>query len=101
MSRKDWLRNSVAAMKVRLMHSCHDMTRLTSLAHDEKLPRFTRWKMRLHCMACLWCRRYRDQLSLLRRALRHLPGAGDVGAAGVLSDEFRTRLKQAVRESTN
>ena len=76
-----------------LAFSCHDMSRLTSQALDTRLPRLTRFRMRVHWLICQWCRRYRDQLALLRRAVSRL--GSDAPATGpALPPETRERIRK-------
>lgn len=94
MQRKYWLRKSVAALNARLMFSCHDMTRFASLAMDDALPPSKRWKMRLHYLLCVWCRRYRNQLRLLRSAMLRSSEASERDAAPPMPTEAKARLKR-------
>ena len=76
-----------------LAFSCHDMSRLSSQAMDTSLPRMTRFRMRVHYLICAWCRRYRAQLALLRRAVSRL--GNDAPEAGpTLPPEVRERIKK-------
>lgn len=80
------------------MFSCHEMARLVSLSHERELPAVTRWKMSLHYLICVWCRRYRDQMRVLRGALRRLGRRTDTsGPADSLPAESRARIKQSLR----
>jgi len=94
MQRKNWFRTSVAALNARLMYSCHDMTRFASLAQDGALPPGKRWKMRLHYLLCVWCRRYRRQLSFLRRAMRRSSEMIEQDTARPMPAEAKARLKR-------
>ena len=76
-----------------LAFSCHDMSRLSSQVLDTRLPLRTRFRMRVHYLICAWCRRYRAQLALLRRAVSRLGGdAPDSGP--VLPPDARERIKK-------
>ncbi len=76
---------------------CHDMTRLISQERDGPLPWRVRVQMWFHYRICLWCRRYRDQVEFLGKALGkcHEHPQGEELA---LRDEARNRLKKALRE---
>lgn len=76
-----------------LAFSCHDMSRLSSRAMDTRLPRMTRFRMRVHYLICAWCRRYRAQLALLRRAVSRL--GNDAPESGpALPSEARERIRK-------
>lgn len=76
-----------------LAFSCHDMSRLSSQALDARLPRLTRFRMRVHWLICKWCRRYREQLALIRRACSNL-GADAPDAGPSLPPEARERIRK-------
>ena len=87
------LKSAVNRFLAVLAFSCHDMSRLSSQAMDTRLPRMTRFRMRVHYLICAWCRRYRAQLALLRRAVSRL--GNDAPEAGpALSPEARERIKK-------
>ena len=90
----NWLTKKIVAFLARVTPRCHDMTRLISQSLDRSLPRGTRWKMRLHFLLCTWCRRYRVQLRLLRRAFAKL--GDDTPAPRGLSAEARARLRDSL-----
>ncbi|MEO6738727.1 MAG: zf-HC2 domain-containing protein, partial [Chthoniobacteraceae bacterium] len=72
---------------------CHDMSRLSSQALDARLPWTTRFRMRIHYLICAWCRRYRAQLALLRRAVSRL-GNSAPEAGPSLPPDARERIKK-------
>ena len=73
--------------------SCHDMSRLSSQSLDTSLPRLTRFRMSVHYLICKWCRRYREQIALLRRACARLDA--DIPEAGpTLPPEVRKRISR-------
>lgn len=76
---------------------CHDVTRLVSQSMESPLPWRTRLSLRFHYLICVWCRRYRDQLGLVRTALRSNPEQDAKKVDGGLSPHARTRLKKALR----
>lgn len=55
---------------------CAEATRLVSAGLDRELPAPARATLHLHVMGCTACKRFVDQMQLLRRALRAL-NAGD------------------------
>lgn len=80
-----------------LAFSCHDMSRLSSQSLDTKLPFFTRFRMGVHWLICKWCRRYRAQIALLRRAVSRL-GSEAPDTAPSLPPETRERIRKKLCE---
>ncbi len=77
----------------RFVFTCHDMSRLSSQSLDVTLPFLTRLRMKFHLLICRWCRRYRAQLTILRRSLSRLgTDAADTGPA--LPAEARERIRK-------
>jgi hypothetical protein len=75
--------------------TCLEMSRLTSESLERTLPMSTRFKMRLHHIICVWCKRYRKHLKFLHRAAPHLGDHfGDARGAQGLSAEARLRILQ-------
>jgi predicted anti-sigma-YlaC factor YlaD len=80
-----------------LAFSCHDMSRLSSQALDSRLPWVTRARMSVHWLICKWCRRYRKQIALLRRACSSL-GIAPPDSGPALPPEARERIRQRLCE---
>lgn len=57
-------------MKLEL--DCKDVSRLISEGADKDLPPAQRAQMRLHFVICSTCRTVDEQMSFLRRAMRHM-----------------------------
>ena len=76
-----------------LAFSCHDMSRLSSQSLDTSLPRFTRFRMGVHFLICKWCRRYRVQIALLRRACSQ-PASDAPESGPTLPPEARERIRK-------
>jgi Putative zinc-finger len=57
----------------RITPPCHDITRLLSQSMDRQLPVRTRLAIRLHFEICVWCKRYGQQLEVIRKAGRSVP----------------------------
>ena len=98
MPRKNRLRALLDEWNARAMLTCHDMTRLISQAQDGVLPRTTCWRMKLHFFLCQWCRRYRRQLGLLRRACTRLPEIEPTAPEPKLPPEAKARLKEKLQD---
>ncbi len=84
------------------MLSCKDATQLISRSMDASLPIAERIRLRIHLHICALCVRYKEQLILIREALRRLDAAGyrPEGRAGeTLSDDARERIGKSLRTS--
>ncbi len=92
-SKTNRIRSAIHRVLGWLAFSCHDISRLSSQSLDTRLPRFTRFRMSVHYLICKWCRRYRDQIALLRRAISRL--GNDAPESGpALPPEARERIKK-------
>ena len=96
----NWLTKRMVGFLARLTPRCHDMTRLISQSQDTPLPLGTRIKMRLHYWICTWCRRYRDQIHFVRKALHICPEEPVPPKGAALRVEAKERLKEALRSSS-
>jgi len=77
--------------------TCAEMSRLTSRALEQPLTLKTRFKMRLHHLICVWCKRYSKQLQFLHATAPHLDEHTDVPASRGLSAEAKRRITQRLR----
>ena len=59
------------------MLKCREAARLMSDAQDRKLNVAENLGLRLHLALCDNCRRYREQLAVMRRLLRRYRDSGD------------------------
>jgi hypothetical protein len=82
------------------MFNCKDVSKKVSKSMDHTLPLHERMMIALHLMMCKYCRRFKDQLLLLRKAVRfeNLPGH-DVDESVSLPLEIRERIKQTMRST--
>jgi hypothetical protein len=89
----------LAGWLIKMTPPCDQIVKLVSEEMDHPLPLGTKIKVRLHCLICKWCERYKLQLILIRSAMRQNPDKlmGQEPSAG-LSAEARERLKQALRQ---
>jgi hypothetical protein len=80
---------------------CAAASELTSQAMDEPLELPERLALRGHWLACSPCRRFRDQLAILREACRrHGFQVPDVTSGpDALSTEAKARIARVLRES--
>jgi hypothetical protein len=72
--------------------NCAEMARLSSARLDRDLAWYTRLKMRLHFLICIWCHRYERQLELLRSTARGMDNRLANSAKRGLSPEARKRI---------
>ena len=81
------------------MLSCKEVSRKVSESMDRQLPARQRMLMNLHLMMCKYCRRFKDQLLIMHRALNSedLP-PGDADACPHLSGQACERMKQALKD---
>ena len=81
------------------MFSCNDVSQKVSESMDRVLPFHQQMMIRLHLLMCKYCARFRDQMLLIRKALRtgedpdEEPGPSDASFA-----EPRQRIKQALTD---
>lgn len=81
-------------LMVRVMPSCRDITREISEAMDHELPLRKRLSIRLHVSMCSLCRRYEQQLHLLRHGLSDYADPEKNQTEPPLSPEARLRLQK-------
>lgn len=77
---------------------CHDITRLLSESMEHPLPLRTRLLIRLHFLICAWCKRYGEQLKLLRECGSRFAEKGCERGGENLPPDARERLKKALGE---
>jgi hypothetical protein len=93
----NWWKTKLVMFIAEHTPKCHDITRLISQSFERPLPIRTRVAMRIHYLICVWCERYRDQLKLVRRAMKASPEESAGRMRGALPPDARTRLKVALR----
>lgn len=87
-----WLRG----LQFLLVMTCRDVAPLISQALDRRLGITDRTAIRLHVAVCPSCRRYRGQLTLLRRVLALVYGLGPRFHAESLSFESKRRIRKGL-----
>jgi predicted anti-sigma-YlaC factor YlaD len=82
------------------MFNCKDVSTKVSRSMDQTLPLHERMMISVHLWMCKYCRRFRDQMLILRYALRlaDLP-ADDADPSPSMPKEIAERIKQAMRNS--
>jgi predicted anti-sigma-YlaC factor YlaD len=81
------------------MFRCKDVSKKVSISMDRPLPLPERMMITAHLWMCKYCRRFRDQMLILRNALRlaDLPG-DDQDQRLTLPGEIKERIKQSMRK---
>ena len=80
---------------------CCEMTQLASESLDRNLGLLERLALGAHLLYCSACRRYLDQVNLVRDALRTLARRMEAGQplpGPGIPDEVRDRIKRAISE---
>ena len=72
--------------------NCAEMSRLASLALEQPLSLRMRFKVWLHHLICVWCKRYAHQLKFLHRAAPRLQNDWEQMPSHSLSDEAKHRM---------
>jgi len=83
--------------------NCAEMSRLASQSFEQPLSIRTRFKMRLHYLICVWCKRYLKHLKFLHVAAPRLDEQANLPAARGLSADAKRRMVrrlQAARVGT-
>jgi len=92
----NWWKTRLVVFVAEHTPKCHDITRLISESMDRPLPLRTRVAIWIHYRICVWCERYRDQLELLRAAVKSSPVQSGEQLPGRLSPDARSRLKTSL-----
>lgn len=81
------------------MLTCKDASRLVSERQERKLGFRERLGLRIHLWMCAQCRRFEQQIQLLRRALQRISAQTDVEVQTTsLAPEARDRIRKAIAE---
>ena len=85
----------------RRLPACDELLPLMSRRMDGKLTWRQRLKLNLHIHICDWCKRYADQLLLIRQAMRQQESEveNNLVADEFLSTDARERMKRALDQS--
>ena len=81
--------------------SCEAISRMLSESHERPLTRSERIRKWLHFTICEWCKRYEQQLALIRVAARDAARRAESSDALVvngLSEDARERIRRAIAE---
>jgi len=85
------------------MFKCNEISKKVSESFDRSLPLYQRMMIRIHLMMCKYCSRFKEQLVVIREAIR----SEDENAAGsepedsaALSSDARDRIKRSLQNQT-
>jgi len=87
------LSHSMMRLMARVMPSCKEISRAVSDSMDRQLPLHKRMMIQLHLSMCVFCRRYRQQLELLRRGVHDHAEPTESRCEPGLSSTAKQRLK--------
>lgn len=81
-----------------IVPDCSSISRTLSDSFERKLSLRERWQLRLHLLACVFCRRYRRQLQVMKRVTAAMDESAreDDAQAPSLSPEARERIRKAL-----
>lgn len=80
------------------MLNCKEVSEKMSESMDRKLPFFYRMQLKIHFLMCKYCKRFKEQMLLIREAARFDGTTDDnVDPSQCLSEEACQRIKQAMR----
>jgi hypothetical protein len=94
---KRWPVEKTIDLIARVTPRCHDITRLLSQSMDQRLPLVTRLSIRLHFVICIWCKRYAQQLAIIRKLSRSIPEDLKGIPTAPLPQGARKRIRDAVK----
>ncbi|MEE8430925.1 MAG: zf-HC2 domain-containing protein [Candidatus Desulfatibia sp.] len=81
------------------MFNCKEVSRLVSELLDRKLPLYQRMGIRIHLLMCKFCRRFQQQLMLIRATLRAESLYEDTESYLSLPPEAQKRIKRFLRNN--
>jgi len=83
-----------------MIPTCEEVTQLVSESMDRTLPLGKRIAVRIHFLGCRFCRRFRRQLLLIRKAGQYYKdNAAEDKDDHSLSPEAIERIKQSLKSS--
>lgn len=87
-------------LMARVMPSCKDISGLISQSLDHRLPLQKRLSIRLHVGMCGFCRRYEEQLHLLRHGFSCYGNPEKNPVMKSLSPAAKARMESALADCT-
>jgi hypothetical protein len=88
-----WIGNVIGTITPK----CREVTRIVSQGMDVSLPLLMRVRLRLHYLACCYCRRYAGQLYYIRKTSHSFPTHCGHAFAATLPDAVKERIKMLLR----
>jgi len=83
----------------RILPSCKEVSLLTSQAMDESLPLRKRLGLRIHLRMCILCRRYAEQLQVIRNlSCSHASSQSEQTG---LSSDAKKRIAEFLEQNDN
>jgi Putative zinc-finger len=82
--------------------SCREASRLISESMDRELSRREKWALRLHTILCAACRRFAQQVTLIRQVIANMPNdlrENWSNSSAKLSTERRAQIKRLLSEA--
>lgn len=79
------------------MLSCKEASRLISQSLDRRLTGWERFGLRLHLMICDVCSRFRNQVELIRAAVKRMTSQTEQDEHLVLPQEVKKRIADAIK----
>jgi hypothetical protein len=80
------------------MFNCNEVSQKVSESMDRVLPFYQQLMIRFHLQFCKYCARFRDQLLLIRKAIRNEEDSDEVLRTSETSfSEPRERIRQTLR----
>ncbi len=92
------MKKLVAAVRLLLTLKCEESSHLVSESFDRDLSALERWAVRLHNIGCWSCRRFAQQIQLLREAMRS-EGSYTESENQKLSSEAIDRIRETIRRA--
>lgn len=88
---------SVARALAELSPRCKTVSRLQSEALDRELSFRERTGVRVHLLLCKWCRRYGNQIRMLKKLVRERGDQTGGDDSQPLSKEARERIREKLK----
>jgi len=92
---------SLSMMNVmgKMLPSCDEVSRLTSMAMDENLSFRQKIGIKAHLMMCKWCRNFHKQMHLMRKVIHKGSNNPSDSKKTSLSPEARRRIEDSIKNN--
>ena len=78
------------------MFNCKEVSRRVSESMDRKTPIYERMGLKMHFLMCKYCTRYKNQMLMLRDAMRAYAQKSPDEPSVTLSPDAKDRIKKAL-----